>query len=202
MYHLFWMLYTIQAEVQLLLSTILLWGEYSISHFWRGDSTHHRSVLLLDVEGCPEGMNKDASWMINHYSIYQKNEVNAIYLSVLHDCYSKMWLHLLDFFVFRWTKLVHQLWQLVHAPSVIVIKAVVQDVSDTLVGVVILPALTEMTWAFFICVIKITWCQIFVFWLCQVTGLQSQFLCKENWEKKVQCLLLKNINYPRQSFHY
>lgn len=133
--------------------------------------------------------------------IYQKNEVNAIYLSILHDCYSKIWLHLLDFFVFRWTKLVHQLWQLVHASSVIVIKAVVQDVSDTLVGVVILPALTEMTWAFLICVIKITWYQIFVFWLCQVTGLQSQFLCKENWEKKVQCLLLRNINYPRQSFY-
>lgn len=138
---------------------------------------------------------------IYHYSIYQKNEENAIYLIMLHDCYSKIWLHLLDFFVLRWTKLVHQLWQLVHTSSVVIIKAVVQDVSDTLLGIVILPALTEMARTFLICVIKITWYQIFVFWFCQVTGLQSQFLCKKNWEKKVQGLLFVNINHPRQSFY-
>lgn len=118
--------------------------------------------------------------------MYQKNELNAIYLNTLHECYSKIRWHLLDFLVLGWTKLVHQLWQLVDTSSVVIIKAVVQDVSDTLVGVVIFPALAEMTRAFLICVVKVTWYQVFVSWLSQVTGFHSQFLSGENWEKRVK----------------
>ena len=91
--------------------------------------------------------------------------------------------HLLNLVVLSRTKLVHQLWQLVHTSSVVIMKTVIQDVSDTLVVIIILPAPTEMTRAFFICVVKVAWHQIFVFWLAHVTGRHSQFLSTKKEHK-------------------
>lgn len=116
--------------------------------------------------------------------IKRMNQMRFIW-ACYRTAFLKIRLHLLDFLVLGWTKLVHQLWQLVNTSSVIIIKTVVQGVSDTPVGVVILPALTEMTWAFLICKVKITWYQVVFSWLFQVTGFHSQFLCRENWEKSL-----------------